>query len=133
MAEDGVGNLQDALDLLDLALLEVELGDDVMPFPVVLDGVCEPTLTPRGDLLELASVRLDQLADLIDLLLDRLIVKLRLHDVHQLVCRQTRPPFLWDLLRLWPRGGSGAGKRPEVFRRSRPKTQKAARRCRAPP
>src|SRR2546421_7125445 len=92
MAEDGVGNLQDALDLLDLALLEVELGDDVMPFPVVLDGVCEPTLTPRGDLLELASVRLDQLADLIDLLLDRLIVKLRLHDVHQLVCRQTRPP-----------------------------------------
>jgi len=20
--------------------------------------------------------------------------------------------FLWDLLRLWPRGGSGAGKRP---------------------
>src|SRR2546423_224696 len=93
MAEDGVGNLQDALDLLDLALLEVELGDDVMPFPVVLDGVREPTLTPRGDLLELASVSLDQLADLIDLLLDRLIVELRLDDVHELVCRQNATSF----------------------------------------
>src|SRR2546423_15004971 len=112
MAEDGVGNLQDAFDLLDLALLEVEFSDDVMPFPVFLDGVREPTFTPRGDLLELASIGLDQLADLVDLLLDRLIVELRLDDVHELVCRQTLPPFLWDLLRLWPGGGSGAGKRP---------------------
>ncbi len=54
MAEDGVGNLQDALDLLDFRLIEVELRDDVMPFPVVLDGIREPTLTPRGDLLDLA-------------------------------------------------------------------------------
>src|ERR1700724_904433 len=111
MAEDGVGNLQDALDLLDLGLLEVELRDDVMPFPVVLDGVRQPAFAPRSDLLELAPVGLDQLADLVDLLLDRLIVKFGLDDVHELVCRQTLPPFLWDLLRLWPRGGSGAGKR----------------------
>jgi len=85
MTKDSVGNLQNALDLLDLRLFEVELRDDVMPFPVVLDGVREPALTPRGNLLDLATIRLDQVADLLDLLLDRLIVKVRLDDVHELV------------------------------------------------
>src|SRR5712691_1075314 len=93
MAEDRVGNLQDALDLLDFRLVEVELRDDVMPFPVVLDGVRQPALTPGGDLLDLAPIRLDQLADLLDLLLDRLVVKLRLDEVHQLVGRQSTTSF----------------------------------------
>src|ERR1700738_5027482 len=111
MTKDGIGNLQNALDLRDFRLVEVELRDDVMPFPVVLDGVREPTLTPRGDFLDLAPIRLDQLADLLDLLLDRLIVKVRLDDVHELVRCQTLSPFPWDLLRLWPPGASGAGRR----------------------
>src|SRR5437868_9029423 len=104
MTEHGVRNPQDALDLLDLGLVEVELLDDVMPFPLILDAVGQPALPPGGDLLDLAPVRLDQLADLIDLLLDRLIIKLRLDDIHQLVRRQSGPPFLRDLLRLWPHG-----------------------------
>src|SRR5438445_2371873 len=111
MAEDGVGNLQDTFDLLNLGLVEIELLDDVMPFPLILDRIRQATLPPGGHLFYLAPIRLDQLADLFDLLLDRLIVKLRLDDIHQLVRGQTQPPFLWDLLRLWPRGGSGAGKR----------------------
>src|SRR5438067_5886965 len=111
MTEDAVRNFQDALDLLNLGLVEVEFFDDVMPFPLILDTVGQPALAPRGDLLDLAPIRLDQLTDLIDLLLDRLVIKLRLDDIHQLVCRQSGPPFLRDLLRLWPIGGSGAGKR----------------------
>src|SRR2546421_5682656 len=111
MAEDGVGNFQATFDLLNLGLVEIELLDDVMPFPLILDRIRQATLTPGGHLFYLAPIRLDQLADLFDLLLDRLIVKLRLDDIHQLVRGQTQPPFLWDLLRLWPRGGSGAGKR----------------------
>jgi len=85
MTKDGVGNLQNALDLLDFRLFEVELRDDVMPFPVFLDGVRQPALTPRGNLLHLATIGLDQLADLLDLLLNRLIVKVWLDDVHELV------------------------------------------------
>src|SRR5947208_14485108 len=111
MTEHAVRNPQDALDLLDFGLVEVELLDDVMSFTLILDAVGQPARPPRGDLLDLASIRLDQLADLIDLLLDRLVIKLRLDDIHQLVRRQSGPPFLRDLLRLWPMGGSGAGKR----------------------
>src|SRR5207247_3489403 len=88
MTEDAVRNFQDALDLLNLGLVEVEFFDDVMPFPLILDTVGQPALPPRGDLLDLASIRLDQLADLIDLLLNRLVIKLRLDDIHQLVRRQ---------------------------------------------
>jgi len=85
MTKDAVGNLQNALDLLDFFLIEVELRDHVMPFPVVLDGVREAPLAPRGDLLDLAPIGLDQLADFLDLLLNRLIVKVWLDDVHELV------------------------------------------------
>src|SRR2546422_5324793 len=104
MTEHAVRNPQDTLDLLDFGLVEVELLDDVMPFPLILDAVGKPALSPGGDLLYLAPIRLDQLADLIDLLLDRLVIKLRLDDVHQLIRRQSGPPFLRDLLRLWPLG-----------------------------
>src|SRR3989442_4739331 len=111
MTEHGGRNPQDALALLALGLVEVELLEDVMPFPLILDAVGEPALPPGGDLLDLAPIRLDQLADLIDLLLDRLVIKLGLDDIHQLVRRQSGPPFLLDLLRLWPESCSGAGKR----------------------
>src|ERR1700737_728456 len=114
MAKDSVGNFQDTFDLLNLGLVEIELLDDVMPFPLILEGVRQPALTPWGPLRDLAPIRLDQLADLFDLLLDGLVIKLRLDDIHQLVRRQTLPPFLWDLPRLWPCGGSGAGKRSSV-------------------
>src|SRR4030088_1302786 len=95
MTKDGVGDLQDALDLLNFGAVEVELFDDVVPFPLIVDGVREAPLTPRGDLLDLSPIRLDQLADLLDLLLDLLVIKLRLDDIHQLVGRHTLPPFLW--------------------------------------
>src|SRR5207245_1751213 len=95
MTEDGVGDLQDAVDLLHFGAVEVELFDDVVPFPLIVDGIREPTLTPRGDLLHLAPIRLDQLADLFDLLLDLLVIKLRLDDIHQFVRRHTLPPFPW--------------------------------------
>src|SRR2546425_5301084 len=111
MAEDAVGNFQDTFDLLNLGLVEIELLDDIMPFPLILDGIRQAALAPRRHLFDLAPIRLDQLADLFDLLLDRLIVKLRPDDIHELVRRQTLSPFLWDLLRLWPGGGSGAGRR----------------------
>src|SRR6059058_1311741 len=75
--------------LLDFGLVEVELLDDVMPFPLILDAVGQPPLSPGGDLFHLAPIRLDQLADLIDLLLDRLVIKLGLDDIHQLVRRQS--------------------------------------------
>src|SRR5437764_65968 len=65
MTEHAVRNPQDALDLLDFGLVEVELLDDVMSFPLILDAVGQPALPPGGDLLDLASIRLDQLADLI--------------------------------------------------------------------
>src|SRR5437868_5887576 len=100
MTEDGVRDLEDAVDLLHPGLIEIELCDDVMPFALILDAIGQPALTPGCDLFYLATVCLDQLADLFDLLLDRLVVKLRLDDVHQLVCRHTQPPFPWDLLRL---------------------------------
>src|ERR1700731_1375660 len=95
MTEDGVGDLQDAVDLLNFVAVEVELFDDVVPFPLIVDRIREPTLTPRGNFLHLAPIRLDQLADLLDLLLDLLVIKLRLDDVHKLVRRQTLPPFPW--------------------------------------
>src|SRR5437762_14007062 len=93
MTEYGVRNPQDALDLLDFGLVEVELLDDVMPFPLILDAVGQPPLSPGGDLFHLAPIRLDQLADLIDLLLDRLVIKLGLDDIHQLVRRQSVTSF----------------------------------------
>src|ERR1700737_1945123 len=95
MTEDGVGDLKDALDLLNFGAIEVELFDDVVPFPLIVDRVREAPLPPRGHLLNLSPIRLDQLADLFDLLLDLLVIKLRLDDVHQLVGRHTLPPFLW--------------------------------------
>jgi hypothetical protein len=85
MTEDGVGDLQDALDLLHFGAVEVELFDDVVPFPLVVDRIRQPTLTPGSDLFNLAPVCLDQLADLFDLLLDLLVIKLRLDDVHEFV------------------------------------------------
>src|SRR5207245_11051288 len=93
MTEDGVGDLQDAVDLLHFGAVEVELFDDVVPFPLIVDGIRESTLTPRGDLLHLAPIRLDQLADLFDLLLDLLVIKLRLDDIHEFIRRHTLPPF----------------------------------------
>src|SRR6266851_8997033 len=95
MTEDGVGDLQDAVDLLHFSAVEVELFDDVVPFPLIVDRIREPALTPWRDLLDLAPIGLDQLADLLDLLLDLLVIKLRLDDVHELVRCQTLPPFLW--------------------------------------
>src|ERR1700737_4426314 len=95
MTEDGIGDLQDALGLLNFGAVEVELFDDVVPFPLIVDGVRQAPLTPGGDLLDLAPIRLDQLADLLDLLLDLLIIKLRLDEIHQLVRRHTLPPSLW--------------------------------------
>src|SRR5947209_18403567 len=92
MTKDGVGDLQDALDLLHFGAVEVELFDDVMPFPLIVDCIRESTLTPRGDLLHLAPIHLDQLGDLFDLLLDLLVIKLRLDDIHQFVRRHTLPP-----------------------------------------
>src|SRR6202022_1938760 len=92
MTEDGIGDLQDALDLLNFGAVEVELFDDVVPFPLIVDRVRKAPLTPGGDLLDLAPVRLDQLADLLDLLLDLLVIKLRLDDVHEFVRRHTLPP-----------------------------------------
>src|SRR5438045_9505308 len=104
MSEDRVGNLQDALDFLHLTALQVELLDDVMALALFVDRIGKPPFSPRRHLLDLASVGLDQLADLVDLLLNCLIIKLRLDDIHELVRRHALPPFPWDLLRLWPDG-----------------------------
>src|SRR2546423_3554131 len=112
MPEDRVGNLQDALDFLNLPALQVELLYDVVALSLFVNGVGKPPFTPRRHLLDLAPIGLDQLADLIDLLLNCLIIKLRLDDIHELVRRHALPPFPWDLLRLWPDGANGAGKRP---------------------
>src|SRR6266481_46960 len=111
MTKDGIRDLQDAFDFLNSGAVEVELYDDVMPFPLIVDRVREAPLTPGGDLFDLSPIRLDQLADLLDLLLDLLVIKLRLDDIHQLVRRHS---YLlpMDLLRLWPDGASGAGKPP---------------------
>src|SRR5579864_9602137 len=93
MPEHRVGNLQHAVDFGYFGLLEVELFDHVMPLALILDRVGEAPLAPGSDLLHLATVGLDQLANLLDLLLDRLIIKLRLDDVHQLVSRQSITSF----------------------------------------
>src|ERR1700716_4198525 len=95
MTKDGIRDLQAALELLNFGALQVELFDDVVPFPLIVDRVREPPLTPGGDLLDLAPICLDQLADLFDLLLDLLVVELRLDDIHQLIRRHALPPFLW--------------------------------------
>src|SRR5919109_4449470 len=101
MAKDGVRDFQDSLDFLDPARLQIELGDHVMALALVLDAVGKAPLAPGCDLLDLAPVRLDQLADPVDLLLNALIVELGLDDVHQLVRRHTTS-FLWESPRLWP-------------------------------
>src|ERR1700738_4264019 len=95
MPEDVVRDLQEPVDLLNSGLIEIELRDDVMAFTLVLHGIGKPALTPRCDLLDLASIGLDQLADLLDLLLNRVIVKLWPDEVHQLIRRQTAATFLW--------------------------------------
>src|SRR5579864_6178649 len=93
MPEHRVGNLQHAVDFGYFGLLEVELFDHVIPLALILDRVGEAPLAPGSDLFHLATVGLDQLANLLDLLLDRLIIKLGLDDVHQLVSRQSITSF----------------------------------------
>src|SRR3982074_2392002 len=63
-----------------------------MPFPLIVDGIRKAPLSPGGDLLHLSPSCLDQLADLFDLLLDLLVVKFGLDDIHELVRRHTLPP-----------------------------------------
>src|SRR5919108_5847843 len=107
MPEDGVGNSQDAFDLGNLGLVQIELFDDVMPFPLVFDRVGQSPLSPWGDLFHLASVGLNQLADLFDLLLDCLVIKLRLDDVHQFVRRQSTTSFPLEICSAYgPRGSN---------------------------
>src|SRR5437588_12578313 len=93
MPEDGVGNLQDALNFGDFCLIKVELFDDVIALALVLDAIGKTPFSPRGDLLDLTTIGLNQLANSLDLLLDRLVVKLRLDDVHQLIGRQPVTSF----------------------------------------
>src|SRR5690242_10582076 len=93
MPENGVGDLQHALDFGDLGLLEVEFLDDVIALSLLFDPIGQTTLAPWGDLAHLAAISLNQMADLLDLLLDGLIVKLRLDDVHQFVRRQSTTSF----------------------------------------
>ena len=75
MPEDGVRDLQEAVHLLNTRLVEVELGDNVMRLTLVFDGVGKPTLSPGRDLFHLAPIGLDQLVDLLDLQLDRIVIK----------------------------------------------------------
>src|SRR5438105_13681806 len=88
MPEDGVGDLQDALNFGDFCLIKVELFDDVIALALGFDAIGQAALPPGGDLLDLTTIGLNQLANSLDLLLDRLIIKLRLDDVHELVGRQ---------------------------------------------
>src|SRR5438128_12620064 len=100
MTEHAVRNPQDALDLLDFGLVEVELLDDVMSFPLILDAVGQPALPPRVTLLALPSFRLNKLPHFLDFLLDPLVFNLRLTDILEFVRHNSDPPLLRYLLRL---------------------------------
>src|SRR5205807_8556094 len=84
MPKDGVGDLQDALDFLDPAAIQLEISNHIVALALVLDRVGEPPLAPGGYLLDLAPIRLIQLADLFALLLNGVIVKLRPVNDHEL-------------------------------------------------
>src|SRR5919204_4218687 len=114
MAKDGVGDRQDPLDFLDPARLQVEFGNHVMALALVLDAISQPSLAPGGDLLNLAPVRFDQLADPVDLLLNAFIVELRLDDVHQLIRRHANLLPL-GIAPAMACAAAGAGKRRSVY------------------
>src|ERR1700730_2169310 len=120
VTEHGVVDPQRALDLGNLAAVEVEHDEDVVTLAEPLDLVCQAALAPQRRLDDLAALGLDKRAHRFHGDAHRVILQLRPDDVHQLVVTPRAWPLLSSglaapgVLRLPRWSGSrdpGAGKR----------------------